>query len=60
MENANAKKPPQGRLGWIDRILLKIAVAGVIAGEHGDDISTVIREASRAFDAINQAGRLPS
>lgn len=60
MENASEKNPPQGRLGWIDRVILKIAVAGVIAGEHGDNISTVIREASRAFDAINQAGRQPS
>lgn len=58
--NSDEKKPPQGRFSWIDRIVLKLATAVVIASEHGDDINALIGEASVAFDAINQAGRRPS
>ena len=52
-ENVDVKKPPQGRLGWIDRLLLKIAVAAALA-KFGENLPESFDEARAAFDQINQ------
>lgn len=52
-ENVDVKKPPQGRLGWIDRLLLKIAVAAALA-KFGENFTKSFDEARAAFDQINQ------
>ena len=51
-ENVDAKKPPQGRLAWFDRLLLKIAVAKALA-RHGEDLTRSADDARKAFHQIN-------
>lgn len=48
---ANPNKPPQGRLGWFDRLLLKVAMAK--AGARGYNTAVVTDGLRRAFLAID-------
>jgi len=52
-QSTNEKKPPQGRLGWFDRLLLKIAIAKALA-RHGEDIERSAADARRALQDVNQ------
>lgn len=53
-QSTNEKKPPQGRLGWFDRLLLKVAIAKALA-RHGECIDSAASDAARAIRDINQA-----
>lgn len=48
------KKPPPGRLGWFERLILKMAVARTLADGYSDNPRELVREAKAFFHEINQ------